>query len=86
MQVDASLIVSALGPIIAIVGVYVAMSNRLTALETKVDSLTAKVEKHNHVVERTYKIETELETSWKRHDELKERVDRLENVKIGGSE
>lgn len=86
MQVDVSLLVSCLGPVVAIIGVYVAMSNRLTALETKMDSLSSKVEKHNHVVERTYKIETEMETAWRRHDELKERVDRLEDMKIGGTE
>lgn len=86
VQVDASLIVSALGPIVAIVGVYVAMSNRLTALETKMDSLAGKVEKHNNVVERTFKLETEMETAWLRHDELKERVERIEDAKIGGTE
>lgn len=68
------------------VGVYVAMSNRLSVLETKVDGLTAKVEKHNSVVERTYKLESDMGTAWKRHDELKGRVERLEDAKIGGSE
>lgn len=75
-----------LSAVFAACGVYVAISNRLSVLETKMDGLSTKVEKHNHVVERTYKIETEMETAWRRHDELKERVDRLEEMKIGGTE
>ncbi len=60
------------------VGIYVAMSNRLSVLETKMDGLAAKVEKHNTVVERTYKLENDMKTAWMRHDELKGRIDRLE--------
>ena len=60
------------------VGIYVAMSNRLSVLETKMDGLAAKVEKHNTVVERTYKLENDMKTAWMRHDELKGRIDRLD--------
>ena len=59
---------------------------RLARLTEKSDSLTAKVEKHNSVVERTFKLESDMATAWKRHDELKGRVERLEDTKIGGSE
>lgn len=72
--------------VLAACGTYVAISNRLSVLETKMDGLSTKVEKHNSVVERTYKLETDAATAWKRHDELAQRVDRLENIKIGGSE
>lgn len=65
-------------------GVYVAISNRLSVLETKMDALSDKVEKHNSVIERTYKLETDVATAWKRHDELAERVDRLEDARTGG--
>ena len=67
-------------------GVYVAISNRLSVLETKMDGLSSKVEKHNSVIERTYKLETDAATAWKRHDELAERVERLEDMKIGGTQ
>ena len=67
------------------IGIYVAMSNRLSVLETKMDALAKKVEKHNNVVERTYKLESDLSIAWRRHDELADRVGRLEDVKIGGS-
>lgn len=64
-------------------GVYVAISNRLSVLETKMDALSDKVEKHNSVIERTYKLETDAATAWKRHDELADRVERLEDMRIG---
>lgn len=72
--------------VLAACGTYVAISNRLSVLETKMDCLSTKVEKHNSVVERTYKLETDAATAWKRHDELAERVDRLEDMKIGGTQ
>lgn len=67
-------------------GVYVAISNRLSVLETKMDALSDKVEKHNSVIERTYKLETDAATAWKRHDELADRVERLEGMRIGGAQ
>lgn len=67
-------------------GVYVAISNRLSVLETKMDVLSDKVEKHNSVIERTYKLETDAATAWKRHDELADRVERLEGMRIGGTQ
>lgn len=72
--------------VLAACGTYVAISNRLSVLETKMDCLSTKVEKHNSVVERTYKLETDAATAWKRHDELAERVERLEDMKIGGTQ
>lgn len=67
-------------------GVYAAISSRLSVLETKMDALSDKVEKHNSVIERTYKLETDAATAWKRHDELVDRVERLEDMKIGGTQ
>lgn len=64
--------------IIAAFGVYVAITNRLTRLETLIDQLRDEVEKHNQMVERTYKLEADSATSWKRYDELAARVERLE--------
>lgn len=67
-------------------GVYVAITNRLSVLETKMDALSDKVEKHNSVIERTYKLETDAATAWKRHDELADRVERLEDMRLGGTQ
>lgn len=59
---------------------------RLTRLETKLDGLSDTVEKHNQVVERTFRLEENLRTAFKRVDEERERIDRLENIKLGGTE
>ena len=59
--------------IIAVGSVYAAISSRLTRLETMIDTLTKTVDKHNQVVERTFKLETEVENIYHRIDELKER-------------
>lgn len=75
--------------IIAIVGGYVAMKNannanftelkvQIAALAQQVADLKEDVEKHNSVVERTYRVETDLHTAFKRIDELKERDDKIE--------
>lgn len=77
----ASGIVSA---IVAAFGCYVAMTNRLTRLETMIESLTKETEKHNQVIERTYKMESDLATSFKRLDEIRARVDRLEDHQARG--
>lgn len=86
----ATLIVPALSALLSAAsvagGVYVAISNRLSVLETKMDALSDKVEKHNSVIERTYKLETDAATAWKRHDELADRVERLEDMSIGGTQ
>lgn len=86
----ATLIVPALSALLSAAsvagGVYVAISNRLSVLETKMDALSDKVEKHNSVIERTYKLETDAATAWKRHDELADRVERLEDMRIGGTQ
>lgn len=89
MEFDvATLIVPALSALLSAAsvagGVYVAISNRLSVLETKMDALSDKVEKHNSVIERTYKLETDAATAWKRHDELADRVGRLEDARMGG--
>ena len=57
--------------IIAVGGFYIAIASRLTRLETLIDTLTKTVDKHNHVVERTTKLETEVENLYHRYDELR---------------
>ena len=57
--------------IIAVGGVYAAISSRLTRLETLIETLTKTVERHNHVVERTTKLETEVDNLYHRYDELR---------------
>lgn len=52
-------------------GIYMGLSNRLSVLETLMTDLRADVEKHNSVVERVYKLESDNNTLWKRMDEVR---------------
>lgn len=50
-------------------------NNKTTALITyRLEQLEKKVEKHNSVVERTYKAERDISTAFVRIDELKENI------------
>lgn len=75
--------------VVAIVGGYVAMKNamnaqlnalsvQIAALSQQVADLKEDVEKHNHVMERTFAIERDMHTAFKRIDELKERDNKIE--------
>lgn len=40
--------------------VYVAFSKKIAIIETKISNLDKKVDKHNNVIERTYKLEQQV--------------------------
>lgn len=81
-----SLIAPAFTALLTGLGVYVGMSNQLAVLKVEMQNLTKQVEKHNSVVERTYRLETNDETMWRRFDELRDRVERLEEQRVGGTD
>lgn len=60
------------------VGVYVAMSNRLSVLEVKVDSLTRQLDTLIPLAEKVAVTERDLKTAYVRIDEMKHDIDRLE--------
>lgn len=64
--------------VLAFVGFYGMVSTRLARTEQKIDDLAETVDRHNRVVERTHKLEADLNTAFKRIDELKERDEKLE--------
>ena len=53
-------------------------------------ALKETVDRHNSIVERTFKLETEMKTAWVRIDELKEHdariEEKLDHIKVGGTE
>ena len=61
---------------LAAVGCYVAMTNRLTRLETMIADLRADVERHNAIVERTYKAEQDITNIYHRVDRIEGRCER----------
>ena len=61
--------------IIAVGGVYAAIASRLARLEAMIENLTTVTEKHNSVIERTYKLETEVTNLYHRYDDLAKKVE-----------
>ena len=55
-----SIIVAAITGVVTLVGVILSNSKSRAVMELKLDSLTEKVEKHNHLIERTYKLEQDV--------------------------
>lgn len=64
------------GGVSAFVGAWIAFSTRLTRVEEKVDNLASDVNKHNKVIERTYRLEERMDGALHSIDEVKEEVHR----------
>lgn len=64
----------ALSALCAFIGSYFAFSTRLTKVETMLQVMEQKQDKHNDVIERTYKLESDVKTVFVRLDELREEV------------
>lgn len=69
--------------VIAFGAFYGAVNARLAKTEQKLDDLKDQVEKHNQVIERTYRLETEVSNLYYRYDKLRGDV---KDAKIGGTE
>ena len=42
--------------------VYVTLEKKIAVIETKIDNMRIEVEKHNSVVERTFRLEEQVKT------------------------
>ena len=58
-------------------GSYTVNSKIIAVLQERMKSLEEKVEKHNQIVERTYRTESDLKTVFVEIDEIKENVKEL---------
>ena len=61
-----SIIVACITGVVTLIGVIVSNSKSRAVMEVKLDALTAKVEKHNPVLERTYRLEQDMAVA--KHD------------------
>ena len=59
--------------IVTLVGVIASNSRSRAVMELKIDELTRRVEKHNCLIERTYKLEQDMAVVRRDVDALKER-------------
>ena len=55
-------------------GSYFANKKSTALFGYRLDQIENKLEKHNHLVERVYKVESDLNTAFIRIDELREDV------------
>lgn len=68
-----SIAVALIGSVVTLVGVIVSNSRSRAVMELKIDELTRRVEKHNCLIERTYKLEQDMAVIRRDVDALKER-------------
>lgn len=80
-MVDPAVITALLStiPSLAVAIISIVLNNRVIGY--KVDALQKKVEKHNGMIERTYKLESDMTTVWRRYDDMSDRVERIEEAK-----
>ena len=71
-----TIIVAMLALVGTLGGSYMAHNKTTAVIEEKIKHLAERVEKHNQLVERTYKIESDLRTVFIRIDELREDLDK----------
>lgn len=55
-----SIAVALIGGVVTLVGVIASNSCSRAVMELKIDELTRRVEKHNCLIERTYKLEQDM--------------------------
>lgn len=55
-----SIVVACITGVVTLIGVILSNSKSQAVMEVKLDALTAKVEKHNQLIERTYRLEKGL--------------------------
>lgn len=58
-------------------GIWVSTKEALARIEAQMQALTSQVEKHNKVVERTFRLEEQVRSIYRLHDDLKADVEDL---------
>lgn len=68
-----SIVVALIGGVVTLVGVVLSNSRSRAVMEVKIDELSRRVEKHNSLVERTYRLEQDVALVRRDVDALEER-------------
>lgn len=71
-----SIAVALIGGFVTLVGVLASNSRSRAVMELKIDKLSRRVEKHNCLVDRTYKLEQDMAVIRRDIDALEERSGR----------
>lgn len=77
-----NIITALIGIVPAVFVAIVSIISNNEIVKVKIEELEKKVDKHNQLIERTYKVERDVETAFKRLDESRDRIVRLENKEM----
>lgn len=77
-----NIITSLIGIIPTIVVAVISIVSNNAVIKVKIEELEKKVDKHNQIIERTYKLEGDVDTAFKRIDEERDRINRLEDKEM----
>lgn len=69
-----SIIVACITGVVTLIGVILPNSKSRAVMKAKLDALTEKAEKHNQVLERTYKLEQDMAVARNDIDQLQRKV------------
>ena len=78
---DKELIVELIGFAVTIITCLLSYSKIQALLEYRMEQLEKRVDKHNSIVERTYKLESDVTTCFTKYDLLKDEIEALKDVK-----
>ena len=73
------IIVALIGALPTIIVAIVSIISNNEIVRVKIENLSRAVEKHNQIIERTYKLESDVKTAFDKLDEERTRIERLEN-------
>ena len=71
-----SIVVALIGGAVTLFGVCLSNSRSRAVMEVKIDELTRRVEKHNSLVERTYRLEQDVAVIRRDVESLEGRIGR----------
>lgn len=83
MDILIAVIPAAITGLVTLFGVVLTNGKNQAIVNERIDQLRKEVEKHNSVVERTYKLESDMCTAFKKVDDLNDRIVYLEHHKGG---
>nr|DAW62037.1 MAG TPA: hemolysin [Caudoviricetes sp.] len=63
----------------SLIATFVMNNKTMEVLKYRIESLEAKTEKHNNVVERTFKLEEDVKNAQYRINDLKNDIDSIRN-------
>lgn len=73
-MISETIVVAILALIGSVFGSYMSANKTTSILQTRLDYLEQQLNKHNQLVERTYKLEKDMATAFLRIDELKDHI------------